>query len=196
MADRWAAIYLQDAVFPARGDFGGAKPNSTLLMAMQQMCSYDTVAFGIAIFAGCLPSRSGWITSMRGMSSFMNGNGASSPLGHGYGVGWVNEFVSRLTKTPWDPATQTSENSTLNMDPTTFPLDRRFYVDFTHDSTITSRAAALDLPNFDERFEVPDGGKGLDAKRNFITSKAVPFAARFVVEVWQCGKRRSGSGSS
>ncbi|EST09309.1 Histidine phosphatase superfamily, clade-2 [Kalmanozyma brasiliensis GHG001] len=188
MADKWAAAYLQDAVFRLGPNFGGAALNSTLLFAMQQMCSYDTVAFGYSDFCG-LFTKQEWLDYEYAWDlKFMNGNGATSPLGRGYGLGWVNEFVSRLTSKPWDPAVQTSENSTLDLDATTFPLDRRFYVDFTHDSTITSVLAALDLPDFDDTFAVPDAGKGVDAKRHFITSKAVPFAARFVVEVWNCGE--------
>ena len=101
-------------------------------------------------------------------------------------MGWVNELVSRLTRTPWDEATQTSENSTLNKDDVTFPLDRRFYIDFTHDSTITSVLASLALPNFDETLKVPEGGKAADEARHFKTSKVVPFAARLVIEVWNC----------
>jgi hypothetical protein len=106
-------------------------------------------------------------------------------------LGWVNELIARLEAKPWNASLQTSENSTLNADPTTFPVDRRFYVDFTHDSTITSVLAALALPHFDEVLKVPDGGKKLDANRNFKTSKVVPFAARLVLEVWQCADETS-----
>ena len=186
MANKWAENYLSDAILRLEPGFGGAKLNATLLYAMQQMCSYDTVAFGYSDFCG-LFTKQEWLDYEYAWDlKFMNTNGATSPLGHAYGLGWVNELVSRLTKTPWDPATQTSENSTLNLDSTTFPLDRRFYVDFTHDSTITSVLAALNLPNFDEELKVPEGGKGVDDKRNFKTSKVVPFAARLVVEVWNC----------
>ncbi|KAJ9474504.1 Repressible acid phosphatase [Pseudozyma hubeiensis] len=186
MADRWAETYLQDAMLRLGKDFGGAKLTSTLLFAMQQMCSYDTVAFGYSDFCG-LFTRQEWLDYEYAWDlKFMNTNGATSPLGKAYGLGWVNELVSRLTKTPWNQDTQTSENSTLNLDPTTFPLDRRFYVDFTHDSTITSVLAALELPKFEEVLKVPEGGKGVDERRNFKTSKVVPFAARLVVEVWKC----------
>ncbi|SJX64807.1 related to 3-phytase A precursor [Sporisorium reilianum f. sp. reilianum] len=188
MADKWAATYLQDAVLRLRNDFGGAALNATLLFAMQQMCSYDTVAFGYSDFCA-LFTKQEWLDYEYAWDvKFMNTNGATSPLGRAFGLGWVNELVSRLTRTPWDPQTQTSENATLNLDPTTFPLDRRFYIDFTHDSTITSVLAALNLPHFDEALPVPDAGHALDANRNFVTSKVVPFAARFVVEVWSCGQ--------
>ena len=186
MADRWAATYLSDAVLRLRDHFGGATLNASLLFGMQQMCSYDTVAFGYSDFCS-LFTKQEWLDYEYAWDvKFMNTNGATSPLGKAYGLGWVNELVSRLTRQPWDRATQTSENATLNSDATTFPLDRRFYVDFTHDSTITSVLAALELPHFDETLHVPEGGKGVDANRHFKTSKVVPFAARFVVEVWNC----------
>lgn len=191
MMSRWAASYLQDAMLRLGHDFGGATLNSTLLMGMQQMCSYDTVAFGTSDFCA-LFTRQEWLDYEYAWDlKFMNTNGASSPLGKAYGLGWVNELITRLEAKPWNASLQTSENSTLNADPTTFPVDRRFYVDFTHDSTITSVLAALALPHFDEVLKVPDGGKKLDANRNFKTSKVVPFAARLVLEVWQCADETS-----
>ncbi|KIS67246.1 uncharacterized protein UMAG_04350 [Mycosarcoma maydis] len=186
MADKWAAIYLQDAILRLGPNFGGAKLNSTLLFGMQQMCSYDTVAFGYSDFCA-LFTKQEWLDYEYAWDlKFMNTNGATSPLGKAYGLGWVNELVSRLTRTPWKLETQTSENSTLNLDATTFPLDRRLYVDFTHDSTITSVLAALDLADFNERLDVPVDGKRVDEMRHFKTSKLVPFAARLVVELWDC----------
>ncbi|SPO30929.1 related to 3-phytase A precursor [Ustilago trichophora] len=188
MADKWASIYLSDAILRLRHDFGGANLNSTLLFAMQQMCSYDTVAFGYSDFCR-LFTKQEWLDYEYAWDlKFMNTNGATSPLGQAYGLGWVNELVSRLTRSNWDSSTQTSENATLNLDSTTFPIDRRFYIDFTHDSTITSVLASLDLPNFNEHLDVPTGGKGVDYERNFKTSKVVPFAARLVVEVWKCSQ--------
>lgn len=194
MADRWAESYLSDAILRLKNDISGAYLNSTLLFGMQQMCSYDTVAFGYSDFCA-LFTKQEWLDYEYAWDlKFMNTNGATSPLGHAYGLGWLNELVSRLQHTPWDPATQTSENSTLNKVQTTFPIDRRFYVDFTHDSTITSVLAALNLPKFDEELKVPERGKGVTRQRNFVTSKLVPFAARFVVEVWNCGDQGEADG--
>ncbi len=69
MMSRWAASYLQDAMLRLGHDFGGATLNSTLLMGMQQMCSYDTVAFGASDFARSLRARSGSTTNTPGTSN-------------------------------------------------------------------------------------------------------------------------------
>ena len=92
------------------------------------------------------------------------------------------QFMSRLTKTPWDDTTQTSENRTLNLNPTTFPVDRSFYADFTHDSTIAGVLSALDLPDF----TAPLAPLEPDPNRKYKTSNLVPFAARLVFEEITC----------
>ncbi|PWZ00413.1 phosphoglycerate mutase-like protein [Testicularia cyperi] len=192
LADQWADNYLQDAVLRLGPDFGGATLTPRLLFGMQQMCSYDTVAFGVSDFCG-LFTKQEWLDYEYAWDlRFMNTNGPTSPLGQAYGLGWVNELVSRLERKPWDASTQTSENATLNSNPLTFPLDRRFYVDFTHDSTITSVIATLSFPQFAETLLPENADK---ASRNFVTSKLVPFAARLVVEVWDCNNDKNSNSS-
>lgn len=193
MANQWAHNYLQDAILRLQTDFGGAALTSELLFGMQQMCSYDTVAFGSSNFCG-LFTKQEWLDYEYAWDlKFMNTNGATSPLGKAYGLGWVNELISRLERQPWDPNTQTSENATLNLNPATFPLDRRFYIDFTHDSTITSVLAALNLPQFDETLAVSNPNRG---QRQFVTSKVVPFAARLSIERWNCDDASNTSSNS
>lgn len=58
--------------------------------------------------------------------------GFGSPAGAALGVGYLEEFFSRLTKTPI-AAYNSSTNSTLDGDETTFPLDQPLYLDATHD---------------------------------------------------------------
>ena len=117
------------------------------------------------------------------------------------GIGWVDEvslclnevtesfltvrlqFMARLQGKPWDRSTQTSENATLNNNADTFPLHRRFYTDFTHDSVITAVLAAFELPELNEELTPTFASP----RRKFKTSQLVPFAARLVVEVLECG---------
>ena len=179
---QWINTYLRDAVARLQPDFGGAKLTAELVYAMQQLCPYDTVAFGHSDFCQ-LFTESEWLDFEYSMDLKFAGNyGGQAPLGPGMGVGWVNELVSRLERKPWDRSTQTSENATLNADARTFPLDRRFYVDFTHDSTITAVLAALQLPNFNARLDPASR----DDRRGFITSQVVPFAARLILELFEC----------
>lgn len=90
--------------------------------------------------------------------------------------------MSRLTRTPWEASTQTTENRTLNDNPITFPVDRSFYADFTHDSTIAGVVAALNLPDF--KHELPIHKP--DPARTYHTSEIVPYAARLVIEEITC----------
>ena len=87
MADRWAATYLSDAILRLGHDFGGATLNSTLLFAMQQMCSYDTVAFGYSDFCG-LFTKQEWLDYEYAWDlKFMNTNGGDFAVGQGVWIG-------------------------------------------------------------------------------------------------------------
>ena len=95
--------------------------------------------------------------------------------------------MSRLTKTEWNETTLTSENRTLNVNPQTFPVDRAFYADFTHDSTIAGVLSAFNLPDFTSPLPVHHP----EEQRKYRTSNLVPFAARLVIEEVSC---TSGAG--
>lgn len=159
----------------------GAKLSPMTVYGMQQLCSYDTVAYGQSAFCA-LFSEDDW----RGYEfawdqRFFYDYGPGAATGPAMGLGWVNEFVSRLTHTPWDRATQTSENATFNTDPTLFPVDRAIYADFTHDSVLTSVIAALNLT------ELAKPPRVEDRQRAFRTSLVVPFSARLIFEKFACG---------
>jgi len=100
------------------------------------------------------------------------------------GVGYVNELIARLTGQPARDNTQT--NRTLDSSPETFPLDRTFYADFSHDNEMVAIYSALGLFR---QYLLP--GQQLDPKnpsplRTWIASKLVPFSARMVVERLEC----------
>jgi hypothetical protein len=67
------------------------------------------------------------------------GTGYGNELGPVQGIGYVAELLARLTQTPvsiWDNQGRTSVNHTLDDDPNTFPLDRKVYVDLSHDNQV------------------------------------------------------------
>lgn len=172
--------YLANTTARLQKHVQGATLTPTLVYGMQQLCSYDTVVFGHSEFCG-LFTEDDW----RGYEytwdlRFYYDYGAGAHAGRAMGLGWVNELVSRLTHTPWNVTTQTSENATLNTSPVLFPVDRAIYADFTHDSVLTSVLAALQLR------EINTAPKLEDAGRSFRTSQLVPFAARMVFELWDC----------
>jgi hypothetical protein len=105
-------------------------------------------------------------------------------LGRVQGVGYVNELIARLTGQPVRDNTQT--NRTLDSSPETFPLNRTFYADFSHDNEMIAIYSAMGL--FQQRL-LPD--EELDPKnpsplRTWIVSRMVPFSARMVVERVEC----------
>jgi hypothetical protein len=111
------------------------------------------------------------------------GYGPGNPLGSTQGVGYVNELIARLTRTPVDD--HTSTNTTLDADPATFPLNRTMYADFTHDNDMTGVFAALGLYNATQPLnktsrETPDQAGG------YAASWTVPFASRMYVEKMAC----------
>lgn len=183
--------YLAQTTAELQKHAKNVKLTPMLVHGMQQLCSYDTVAFGQSPFCG-LFSEADW----RGYEfawdqRFFYDYGPGAEAGAAMGLGWVNEFVSRLTHTPWNAATQTSENATFNRDPKLFPVDRAIYADFTHDSVLTSVLAALRLKEFAKPPVLAD------KKRTFRTSHVVPFSARMIFEKYDCaaplGKRDATS---
>lgn len=167
----------------------GATLTPMMLYGMQQLCSYDTVAFGRSDFCA-LFTRDDWLAYEFGWDQrFFYDYGAGHPAGAAMGLGWLNEFLSRVTRTPWNATTQTSENRTRNADPTLFPVDRAMYVDFTHDSVLTSVLAALRLSSFGQP------PRRDDETRAFRSSDVVPFAARLHFELWDCAAPVAASGA-
>ncbi|KAM7220933.1 Histidine phosphatase superfamily [Rhypophila decipiens] len=110
--------------------------------------------------------------------------GPGNHLGPTQGVGYVNELIARMTARP--VVDHTSTNSTLDSDPTTFPLDRALYADFSHDNDMVSVLGALGLYNLTgltlsntTRMEEKDTG-------GFSARWTVPFAGRVYFEKMRC----------
>lgn len=77
----------------------------------------------------------------------------------------------------------TQTNHTLDSSPDTFPLDRRFYADFTHDDQMTAIYSAMGLFKIDSpldptRKQREDGG--------WILREMISFSAKMVVERLSC----------
>ncbi|KAG0695990.1 histidine phosphatase superfamily [Suillus ampliporus] len=108
------------------------------------------------------------------------GNGYGQQLGPVQGVGYVNELLARLTGQPVHDNTQT--NHTLDSSPVTFPQDKAFYADFSHDNQMISIYSALGLfvqPH-------PLDPTHPNPMRTWVDSKLVPFSARMITEKLEC----------
>lgn len=110
-------------------------------------------------------------------------HGPGSELGPTQGVGFVNELIARLLEKPVED--HTSVNHTLDSDPRTFPLNRKIYVDFSHDNDMIHIFSALGLlhgvPSLDRMRRMT-----LEQMAGYSASHAVPFAGRMVVEKITC----------
>lgn len=69
--------------------------------------------------------------------SLWYGNGPGNPSASAQGIGYVQELVSRLTKTRITEFKNTV-NSTIVTSNVTFPLNQPIYVDATHDTVLTT----------------------------------------------------------
>lgn len=99
------------------------------------------------------------------------------------GIGYLQELLARLTN-EYIPASNTSVNSTITNNPTTFPLGRPFYADFSHDDIIISVMAAMSLDYFHEAPTLTQFPP--NPLRHFNLARITPFGARLVTEVIGC----------
>ncbi|KAL2024542.1 hypothetical protein VTK56DRAFT_7585 [Thermocarpiscus australiensis] len=167
----------------------GANLSDADTIALMDLCPFETVASPrgnlLSPFCGLFApdewQRYDYLQSLGKWYGYGPGNG---PLGPTQGVGFVNELLARLTRTP--VRDRTSTNATLDGDARTFPLDRALYADFSHDNDMVGILAALGvyegvgmLDNSTRRAPEDAGG--------FAASWAVPFAARVYVEKMRCG---------
>ncbi|ETS64460.1 hypothetical protein PaG_00917 [Moesziomyces aphidis] len=180
----WDAIYLPNATQRLQQYVSGLELKDEMVYGMQSLCAYETVALGYSNFCG-LFTKQEWDGFEYDLDLQFSGDyGIMSPNGKAQGIGWVNEFLDRLTNTTFNASTITTENSTLDSNPTYFPLDQSMYVDFSHDDIIVSVLTALNYTQVIGDFLDPTYA---DPERTFVLSHITPFAARLVFEVVECG---------
>ncbi|OAL45133.1 phosphoglycerate mutase-like protein [Pyrenochaeta sp. DS3sAY3a] len=181
----WASYFIppiQERVNAALGTNLGASS----IVYLMDMCPYDTVASPSATMSQfChLFTEKEWhaYDYYQTLGKFY-GYSVGNPLGATQGIGYVNELLARLTGTPVQDNTNT--NRTLDSDPTTFPLDRKVYADFSHDNDMSGIFAALGLYN---NTDLLSNTTIESTKQTYGYSAAwtVPFAARLYIEKLQC----------
>ncbi|KAG6909601.1 hypothetical protein DXG01_016640 [Tephrocybe rancida] len=173
----WAKRYLKKALARLQPHIKGYELSIEDLYTMQQMCAYETVAIGYSKFCELFTQKEWEGFNYAYEASF------GSPVARVQGHGWITELVARLTHTKiveHNPST----NSTLNDDPTTFPLDHSLYVDATHETVILNILTALNLTNFAASGPLPY--THIPHKRAFESSKLVPFATNVQFQLLEC----------
>ncbi|KAF1952782.1 3-phytase [Byssothecium circinans] len=154
--------------------------------AMQLLCGYEMQYVGVSDFCS-LFTRTEWQGFEQSLDiRFFYNHAFGNPTARAQGVGYVEELLARL-KGEYITESDSSVNSSVTQDEENFPLGMKFYADFTHDKMVLGALTALSL---DFMREVPDLQTfPPEEGRLFKISKLVPFAARLVTEVIECGER-------
>ncbi|CAF4176906.1 unnamed protein product, partial [Adineta steineri] len=155
--------------------------------AMQTICPYEVAYFGSSDFCSLFTDQE-WIDFGYSLSiQFYGDYSFGNPTGRAQGIGYVQELLARLQNRYID-ISESSVNSTLDNNPTTFPLGQPFYLDYSHDDIIVSVLTALGM----EYFKGPSTGLPYDIPHapnppeNFDLSQMTPFGARLFTEVLTC----------
>ncbi|KAK6353497.1 hypothetical protein TWF696_005460 [Orbilia brochopaga] len=174
---QYKAIFTPPIVKRLNADLPGASLTSDDAINLMTLCPFYTVINGFTLsefctlFAADEFKQFNYYQTLSKYYRYADGN----PLGPTQGVGYVNELIGRLTKSEVKDATST--NKTV-----IGPVDRKLYADFSHDNTMVSVFAALQL------FKgVPTlSTQRIEATDKFNLADLVPFASRMYVEKLQC----------
>lgn len=189
LGDRAQHIWAAEFVPPIQERINaklGTNLSATSIIYLMDMCPFDTLAHSTAKtskFCRLFTHKEWHAYDYFQTLGKYYGYSVGNPLGATQGVGYVNELLARLTEEHVDDATNT--NSTLNSDPTTFPLDRKVYADFSHDNDISGVLAALGLYNRTKPLSNTTIVSAGDA-HGYSAAWTVPFASRMYVEKLQC----------
>ncbi|KAF8998836.1 phytase [Cyathus striatus] len=170
----------------------GANLSTSDVYNLMSLCPFETLAKEArspfcALFEGGVLG-TGWEGfEYEGDLDKYYGTGYGQPLGKIQGVGYTNELLARLTLSPVQDHTQT--NSTLDSSPLTFPLDRKFYADFSHDNEMIPIYASIGLFAQSKDLDV----RKADKRRNWRANLLVPFGSGMVVEKMVCVRSHSSS---
>ena len=135
----WQSVFVPPIAARLNADLPGANFTQNDVISVMDLCPFATVAAAdgtispfCALFAVDEWQQYDYYESLGKYYGYSYGN----PLGPTQGVGFTNELIARLTNVSVNDYTST--NRTLDSNPATFPLGRKLYADFSHDSKSTS----------------------------------------------------------
>ncbi|WWC69100.1 uncharacterized protein I206_103036 [Kwoniella pini CBS 10737] len=160
----------------------GVNLTSTDIIAMLQLCSYETDALGYSAFCKLFTEEDFENYEYYFDISFYYNNGAGSPVAAAQGKGFLSEFVSRFTGGP-TPKADSSVNSTLDNNPIYFPLNQSIYADATHEVIILDTLTAFNLSAIFSSGPLPINKR---TENSFKASQVVPFATHLTIQVLEC----------
>ncbi|KAA1471725.1 phosphoglycerate mutase-like protein [Dentipellis sp. KUC8613] len=179
----WASIYTQPIIERLSKHIKGVNLTSDDVVAMQQACAFETVALGYSSFCGLFTKKEWKEFEYHDALLFWYVFGPGGPATAAQGVGWVQELLSRLTRTRITNF-DSSINSTLASSNITFPLNQPIYVDATHDVVISSILVAMNFTSLAASGPLPS--THIPENQSWKISQIVPFATRLVGQVLSC----------
>ncbi|KAJ7596916.1 histidine phosphatase superfamily [Mycena floridula] len=182
-ANKWAAKYLGPAVQRLNQYISGVQFNFTHLVAMQQLCAYETVSLGYSAFCDLFTQAEWEGYEYLNDLQFWYGNGPGNPASSALGIGYVQELVSRLTRTTITTA-DTTVNATIVGNATMFPLDQPIYVDASHDTVITAILTAMNFTSLARNGPLPTDSIPKD--QTYFVNELAPFGSNLVGQVLTC----------
>ncbi|KZT05885.1 phosphoglycerate mutase-like protein [Laetiporus sulphureus 93-53] len=186
----WTQIYLRDAVSRLQPYLSGFNLTASDVYAMQQLCAYETVALGYSEFCGLFTPEE-WEGFEYAIDlSFWYGDGPGFPAAAAQGIGYVQELLARLTKTPITTF-DTSLNATLDGSNITFPLNQPIYADATHDTVIANIITALNFTSLAANGPLPIDH--IPADQTYHVRHIAPFSSNLVTQVMSCPASASNS---
>jgi len=191
-AAKWAKIYTPPIIQRLQPFITGVDFSTTDIVAMQQICAYESVTLGFSRFCG-LFTEGDWESFEYFIDlQFWYSNGPGGSTVAAEGIGYASEFISRLTQTR---ITQfdTSVNATIVSNPITFPFNQPIFVEASHDTIISAVAVALNLTSLASSGPLPTDH--IKRNRQWIISHIAPLATNLVAQVLSCPSSDSSSSS-
>ncbi|KXN87322.1 3-phytase A [Leucoagaricus sp. SymC.cos] len=187
-AEEWVDRYLLDAQERLAKHLPGFNLTIEDCLQMQQLCAFETVALGYSKFCGLFTEEEWKGFAYANALQMWYGWGPGSPTSASIGKGYVQELVSRLTRTRISDF-NSSVNQSIVSSETLFPFNQPIYVDATHDTVMSSIYVAMNFTNFIKCGPLPtDRIPALNffSRKSYKMDEVMPFAANLVGQVLSC----------
>lgn len=178
----WNKIWLPKVVQRLQHALPSLNLTTSDVQAMQNACPFQSAYLGHLSPFCAIFSLHEWelYSYAQDLQQYENA-GYGGPLGRAWSVGWVNELLARLTDVPVKDHTTT--NTTLDANNLTFPLGLPVYLDFTHDTQLTSAIAVMGLLR--DKLDTTSYPR---RDRLWNAAHIVPMGARLEIERLRCKK--------
>ncbi|KAI0001359.1 phosphoglycerate mutase-like protein [Russula compacta] len=179
----WAEKYTVPIIKRLQSFISGVNITATDIIGMQEACAYESVALGYSSFCD-LFTEDEWESFEYFIDlDFWYSNGPGNPSVAAQGIGYVSEFISRLTQTRITNF-DTSVNATIVSSNISFPFKQPIYVDASHDTIISAVAVALNLTSLASSGPLPTDH--IQKNRQWIVTHISPFATNLVAQLLSC----------